>query len=132
MFGNVWRWAGSPRRENLNIGVPWHLIEIRLQDLLADLSQWEIDWPSVLEQAVHLHYRAVCIHPFKNGNGRWSRMLGNIWLRLHGHPITMWPEPTIGAGSVVRAEYLGALKCADEASDMAPLVELHKRFSEAT
>ena len=40
------------------------------------------------EQAVLLHHRAVQIHPFENGNGRWSRLLANIWLKKHAHPIT--------------------------------------------
>ena len=33
------------------------------------------------EQAAMLHHQAVAIHPFENGNGRWSGLLANIWLR---------------------------------------------------
>ena len=132
MFGNIWTWAGETRQENLNFGVPWHQVQVQLQGLLDDLVYWEAHWPSVLEQAVHLHYRAVRIHPFMNGNGRWSRMLGNIWLRLHHCPITLWPEQAIGTVSTIRTEYLDSLKFADETGDMTPLTELHERFSDTT
>ena len=71
----------------------------------------------LLEQAVRLHHRAVRIHPFPNGNGRWARMLANIWLKRHGQPITAWPEETIGTRSVVRDEYLAAIRAADEGDE---------------
>ncbi len=128
MFGEVWMWAGKPRRCDLNIGVAWHQVEIELHSMLEDLAYREEHWPDVLEQAVYLHHRAVQIHPFLNGNGRWSRMLANIWLRLHDRPITEWPEQTIGDVSPVRSEYLDAIKLADN-GEMGPLIELHARFS---
>ena len=71
---------------------------------------------------MRLHYRAVGIHPFPNGNGRWARMLANIWLRRHGHPITEWPEETIGSVSVIRKEeHLTAIRAYDE-GDEGPLL----------
>lgn len=54
--------------------------------------------------------RGVAIHPFLNGNGRWARMLANIWLKRNGHPITEWPEATISFKSVIRDEYLAAIR----------------------
>ena len=78
-----------------------------------------------------LHHRSVSIHPFPNGNGRWSRMLANIWLRLNRQPYTLWPEGTVGEASVLRAAYLAALRAAD-AGDYDPLHELHRRFTQAS
>jgi Fic family protein len=75
-----------------------------------------------------LHHRAVSIHPFVNGNGRWARMLANIWLQLHGHRPTEWPDETIGAESKVRKEYLSAIRRADQ-GDLEPLTTLHRRFT---
>jgi hypothetical protein len=63
-----------------------------------------------------------------NGNGRWARMLANIWLRLQDGGVTIWPEETIGAVSPIRDEYLKAIKAADQ-GDIGPLLELHRRFS---
>ena len=41
MFGDVWEWAGCNRRAELNIGVKWHLIDEKLQQLLDDRACWE-------------------------------------------------------------------------------------------
>jgi hypothetical protein len=118
------RWL---RRRETNIGVPPHEIEVRLHELLADLRAWQDSGMMMLEQAVRLHHVAVRIHPFPNGNGRWSRMVANIWLRLRGEGVIEWPETTIGTRSTVREEYLAAVRAAD-AGDYSGLVRLHERF----
>ena len=128
MFGDVWEWAGQPRRVDLNIGVAWHQVEADLQNLVDDLDYREKNWSDVLEQAVYLHHRAVRIHPFMNGNGRWARMLANIWLRLHDCRVTEWPEEVVGAVSPIRNDYLAAIRSADN-GEMGPLLDLHRRFS---
>ena len=126
MFGNVWTWAGKLRQSETDLGAPPHLIEPKLHDLMADLPYWASR--PMVEQAAELHYRAVCIHPFNNGNGRWSRLLANIWLRQHKHPLIEWPEPGLGEeSSPLREEYLAAVRQAD-AGDLAALIELHQRF----
>jgi Fic-DOC domain mobile mystery protein B len=125
MFGEVWKWAGKIRTENLNIGVPFHLVQQELFNLLQDLEFWK-DW-ELVEQAARLHHRAVLIHPFVNGNGRWARMLANIWLRRFSESIIRWPEEAIGTESPVRQEYLEAIVAADN-GDFEPIVALHRRF----
>jgi hypothetical protein len=65
---------------------------------------------------------------FLNGNGRWARLLSNIWLIRHDHPLTEWPEETIGDRSVIRDEYIVAIKSADNGVE-APLIELHSRYT---
>ena len=79
-----------------------------------------------IEQAALLHHGAVQIHPFPNGNGRWSRMLTNIWLLEKQGTIVEWPSDMVQT-SPLRSEYITALKAADN-GDYAPLVELHRRF----
>jgi Fic-DOC domain mobile mystery protein B len=128
MFGNVWKWAGEFRRANLNLGCDWHHVQMQVQSLLNDLIFWETTGEGILEQAARLHHRAVSIHPFMNGNGRWARMLANIWLKQHGQPIIEWPEETIGSISVIRDEYLAAIRAADR-GEASLLRELHKRFT---
>ena len=81
-----------------------------------------------MEQAARLHHRAVRVHPFPNGNGRWARMLANVWLKRHDHMVTVWPEETIGSKSIIRVEYLAAVRTADE-GDEGPLIELHRRYT---
>lgn len=128
MFGRVWQWAGIFRRSELNLGLPAAQIEVEMHQLAEDLVAWGASTMPLLEQAVRLHHRAVSIHPFLNGNGRWSRMLSNVWLRMHGAPPIEWPEPTIGAASDVRGAYLDAVRAADR-GDFTSLVELHARFA---
>ncbi len=124
MFGDVWAWAGTIRTTVTNIGVAPNQIEVGLAALLDDLAFWEQQGEDELKQAVMLHHRAVHIHPFQNGNGRWARLLANIWLRVLGDQLTEWPEETIGAESVIRDDYLAAIKAADE-GEYGPLMDLH-------
>lgn len=126
MFGQVWSWAGKPRQSDLNLGCPWHQVETQVLDLTETLPYWS-EMPLV-EQAARLHHRAVLIHPFLNGNGRWARMLANIWLRRHGRHPTVWPEPQMGEVSEIRGAYIAAIKAADQ-GDYEPLIELHRQFT---
>ena len=128
MFGAVWKWAGKFRASDKNLGVQWAHIETSLHTLLANLSHWEREEMEFLEQAVLLHHRAVSIHPFENGNGRWARLLANIWLKLNDSPLTEWPETTVGSVSTIRSDYLTALRHADS-GEYGPLRELHRRFT---
>jgi Fic-DOC domain mobile mystery protein B len=128
MFGNVWKWAGVPRTTNLNIGVAFYHVESRLHDLLEDLKYWTD--LSLLEQSARLHHKAVEIHPFLNGNGRWARMLANVWLAVHGSPPTRWPEDAVGDASPIRDEYVAAIRAAD-GGEYSLLVELHRRYTQA-
>ena len=42
--------------------------------------------------------------------------------------MTDWPEDVIGATSVIRKEYLAAIRAADK-GDYARLIDLHRHFS---
>lgn len=128
MFGDVWAWAGQIRTRELNLGSRPADIRIHLHELLADLAAWGSSDMPLHQQAARLHHRAVAIHPFLNGNGRWSRLAANIWLRRHGQPIVEWPESVIGASSTIRDEYLAAIRAADRA-DYGPLLDLHARHT---
>lgn len=129
MFGHVWRWAGELRRTQKNIGVPAREIRVELKKLLGDLAYWRNDQTmEPAEQAARLHHRAVVIHPFENGNGRWARLLTAIFTKQTTGLVTAWPETTIGASSAVRERYLAALQAAD-AGDLTMLVELHRELT---
>jgi len=128
MFGEVWEWAGEFRTADLNIGVPSHQVAIALQSLLGDVRAWSEFAMPVVEQGARMHHRAVFIHPFRNGNGRWARLLANIWVKLNGGVVVAWPESTIGANSTIRGEYLDAIRAADT-ENYAPLIEMHAKYS---
>jgi len=128
MFGRVMISAGKVRDHDLSLGVNFYAILPELQALIGNLHSWPGFGMEMVEQAARLHYEAVRIHPFKNGNGRWSRLLANIWLRLNGQPTVNWPENMTGVESAVRVEYIAALKSADN-GDIGPLIEMHRQFS---
>jgi len=128
MFGEVWRWAGLVRTHDLNIGVPHTQIVERLAALAGDVRSWSEFGHALETQAVWLHHKAVQIHPFENGNGRWARLLSNVWLKLHRLPIVAWPDTVLGAASAVRDEYLCAIRAADR-GDYGDLLELHARLT---
>ena len=128
MFGRVWKWAGKPREHDLNLGCAFYDIGAQVMDLVQTIPYWGQGSHPLIEEAALLHYRAVKIHPFVNGNGRWARMLANIWLRKQGAKPTMWPEPTLGEVSPIREEYIQAIQAADR-NDLTPLAELHNRYT---
>ena len=130
MFGDVWTWAGKIRQTEKNMGLKPFQIEPALRDLLDDLSVWQTSGTDLIEQAAMLHHRAVFIHPFENGNGRWARLLANIWLKQNAVIVTVWPEKNMTKGtSKIRGEYLKALRAADDGS-YEHLTELHRRYTE--
>jgi Fic-DOC domain mobile mystery protein B len=128
MFRDVWKWAGRIRLEEVNVGVKWYLIDEALQNLLSDLVHWEQSGIHVMARAVRLHHQAVRIDPFPNGNGRWSRMLANIYLRSNDNREVAWPEDLLGTASAIRDQYLEAIKAADE-WDYDLLTHLHRTYS---
>ena len=129
MFCDVWEYAGKFRQEDLNIGIKWQNIQTELYKLEGDIAFWlENETYEMLELAVRIHYHAVHIHPFPNGNGRWSRLLGNIFLKQNDHPLVKWSEETIGVEkSIARDAYLSAVKKADT-GDVSELVSLHNKY----
>ena len=129
MFNHVWAWAGEFRQSDIPIGVPYQQIREKLIQLSLDLPEWKKYEMPLLEQAVRLHHQAVQIHPFPNGNGRWSRLISNLWLRVNKNPIVMWPDE-ITKENRVRQEYILALRKAD---DMAydSLIKLHQAYLES-
>src|SRR5215469_4419270 len=74
MFNKVWRWAGQYRNIERNLGDAPHLIQPNLVQLIRDGRFWvESKTYAPDELAVRFHHRAVLVHPFANGNGRWAR-----------------------------------------------------------
>ncbi len=128
MFCDVWSWAGKIRTCNLNLGSDFRYVETELRGLAEDLAVWVTSPETLITDAAELHHRAVKIHPFHNGNGRWSRLLANIWLWRSGSCPTVWPNTELSVVGAVRNEYIEAVKRADRL-DRSLLVELHRRYT---
>ena len=126
MFGNVWDWAGKFRKVELSIGIKAYLVPVSLKELVDDIIFWNKHKTfDIYETATRIHHRAVQIHPFQNGNGRWSRMLANIYLRQNGSMPVKWQEDLLSKENPKRDRYISALKNADN-GDYTKLIKLHR------
>jgi Fic-DOC domain mobile mystery protein B len=115
MFEDVWRWAGTQRRRDTNIGVDPSQITMLTKQAIDDAIWWhDNDAFDADERAVRIHHRLVHVHPFPNGNGRCTRLLADLYLTAIGHPIFTWGAgDTIDEEGDVRRRYLDALLSAD-------------------
>lgn len=127
MFSSIWNWGGKKRTSNTNIGVNHFEIEDQLSRLFEDLKVWEKGNLDPIDIAVRLHHKLVYIHPFPNGNGRWARLVSNIYLQQKTGNMFRWPEQEVSNQSDFRSQYLSALKDADHLN-YTQLLELHQKL----
>ncbi|MFZ3326688.1 MAG: mobile mystery protein B [Methylocella sp.] len=122
MFGDVWRWAGTYRTSNKNLGVERSLIQTRLYEAFDQARYWvEHKTYPPDEIAVRFHHALVFIHPFPNGNGRWSRLMADILVVKLGQKRFTWGRSALRAAGETRNAYIAALKAADN-HDLAALL----------
>ena len=122
MFGRVWRWAGSYRRSQKNVGIDAYRIPIALRQLIEDCRYWiEHETYSPDEIASRFHHRLVAIHPFPNGNGRHARLATDLLLRKLGQERFSWGKVNLVDASETRGTYINALRAADK-HDYGPLL----------
>jgi len=124
MFGNTWRCAGKIRtKETHPVGAPPENIRAELETLFKDVAVQLKDggW-SIGEIAARFHHRLVSIHPFPNGNGRFSRTMTDLLLIREGSNRFAWGADLDRDGEV-RTRYIASLRAAD-ARDYRPLFAL--------
>lgn len=122
MFGKVWSWAGKIRKSITSIGIAPGLIPSQLAEFCKEVVSWEqapIELAFV-EKSARIHHRLVSIHPFENGNGRFSRLIADRSLLCWGHSHPIWPSDLYCEGAS-RKFYIQALKAADR-GDYTPLI----------
>lgn len=122
MFDDTWKWAGEYRRSDKNIGVDWSQVHVRLAEQLDNFRYWLKNgtYPPD-ELSVRFHHALVFIHPFPNGNGRWSRMMADVLMAKMGQPRLTWGGSLLVEADDVRARYIAALKASDN-YDFVPLL----------
>lgn len=122
MFGEVWKWAGTYRRTERNIGIDAHRIPTEMPALFDDARYWvEHETYRPDETAVRLHHRLVAVHPFPNGNGRHARLMADLLIEhLGGEPFA-WGGGSLANAGELRAGYVAALRAADN-HDLKPLL----------
>jgi Fic-DOC domain mobile mystery protein B len=94
MFGDVWTWAGTQRRRVTSIGVEPALIAAQSQLALDDATFSHAKGVFGSDElAARVHCRLVSIHPFRNGNGRCTRM-ADLYLTSIGAERSPGVAPT--------------------------------------
>ncbi|KYG60990.1 cell filamentation protein [Bdellovibrio bacteriovorus] len=127
MFEDVWDWAGQFRLRQTNIGVAAKDIQNELGLLLGDVKFWiEHETFSAEEIAVRFHHRLVWIHPFPNGNGRFSRLATDLLMQQMAEKNFSWGRSQLGKLGEARSAYIGALKTADHSQDYDRLLRFMK------
>jgi len=122
MFGDTWKWAGRYRTTARNIGIDAFRIATEMRRLIDDVRYWiEHESYAPDEIAVRFSHRLVAIHPFPNGNGRLSRLAGDLLVRQLGRPPFTWGRANLVDTGETRARYVAALRAADQ-HDIAPLL----------
>jgi Fic-DOC domain mobile mystery protein B len=117
MFNKTWRWAGTFRNSNKNIGVDWTQVSVKLRELLEntcyqiDRTVFEAD-----EIAVRFHHQLVWVHAFPNGNGRHARLMSDLLAMRLGRPRLSWGSvsSTIYSAGQLREQYIAGLRAADQ------------------
>jgi Fic-DOC domain mobile mystery protein B len=122
MFDQTWKWAGTYRTTEKNIGVPHYQIRESLAALVGHGRYWldhQTYEPDTI--AIRFHHHLVFIHPFANGNGRHARLMADVLIRKQGRPIFTWGGANIVRSGDFRRRYIDALRFADR-NEIEPLL----------
>ena len=125
-LGNVYSWAGQFRSVNLGKGefqfAAAHLIPGLMGDLeigfLRPLAcHVEMSDDELIESLASIHIEFILIHPFREGNGRLSRLLAMIMALQAGRPVLdfSWLDSN-------RAEYFSAVQAGLDNSEPMKVV----------
>jgi len=120
MYDQVWAWAGTLRSETgarTNVGVPPETVPVELGRVAMEYNrEWAIRGDEKLVSFIaRYHHALVAVHPFDNGNGRWSRLCCDaVVSHLAKEPPLIWATDTLVRDSTERKAYIAALKLADE------------------
>ncbi len=135
-LGEVYEWAGEYRQVNIGKGgfmfamsaqVPRLMKEFE-RDVLTRYTPCTSDnLEDVLEALAITHCELVLIHPFREGNGRLSRLLSQLMALQAGLPLLNF--------SVIKGKQREAYFAAVQAGmgrDYAPMVEIFRKVVKAS
>ncbi len=128
MYDQVWSWAGKFRTQTAvvtNIGSAPQDVARHLGQVALEFNrEWKArtDTNDLISFIARYHHALVLVHPFNNGNGRWSRLACDaVVARLTDHPPIVWATDILAVDSEQRRVYIEALRRAD-AHDFQPLI----------
>lgn len=123
-LGNVYCWAGEERSVNMGKGdfqfaaaaqIP-RLLTVFERDCLARFTPChDLDDAQLIEAIAMTHVEFILIHPFREGNGRLSRLLADVMAVQAGHDLLDY-----SAWDADKPAYFSAIQ-AGMAGDYAPM-----------
>ena len=120
MYDQVWSWAGTLRSDTgtrPSIGVAPERVPMELGRVAME---YNLDWENggdgnLVSFVARYHHALVSVHPFDNGNGRWSRLCCDAVVEhLAKEPPLVWATDTLVKDSDERSQYIAALRHADQ------------------
>ena len=112
MLGKVWRFAGDIRKTELANSDFHKPYDVRpaLLSLEKDLSYWLANktYEPKMMMAI-FHEKLLTIHPFKDGNGRWSRIMVEFICERENFEVPTWGIAMSDDGER-RRKYIEAVK----------------------
>lgn len=130
-LGEVYSWAGEYRQVNISKGgfvfamsaqVPRLMQEFE-RDVLARYTPCSFaNLENVLEALAITHCELVLIHPFRDGNGRVSRLLSQLMALQAGLPLLNF---SVIKGKQREAYFAAVRTCIER--DYAPMIEIFRK-----
>ncbi len=127
LFGNVWNWAGEIRSHDLGNADFLYPEKVRpaLMQLIGDAEYWfKNDTYPKKETIARIHEKLLTIHPFANGNGRWSRILTEYICKQNKIDIPKWNLKSKDDPQKRRKEYIEAVELARHKRQFLKLIRV--------
>jgi len=133
-LGNVFVWAGRDRTVNMGKDgfqfaasgqIPRLLDQLDEQFLSAHTPCAGMSEDRLAEAIAIVHIELILIHPFREGNGRLSRLLMNVMALQAG-----WPELDFSVWDKHKADYFAAIQAG--LSDHEPMKQLVRQVLRAS
>jgi cell filamentation protein len=95
-LGDIYEWAGKDRSVNISKGDFSFAMAAQIQKLMVQFEKDQLakytpcnfsDRNDVIKALAEVHTELVLIHPFREGNGRCSRILASIMALQAGLPV---------------------------------------------
>ena len=114
-LGNVYPWAGQYRTVNMGKGEFQFAAAGQVERLMTDLDRKFLTHytpcegmsdEQLAEAIAVIHIELILIHPFREGNGRVSRLLANVMAMQAGKPeldFSLWDEQKAAYFSAIQA-----------------------------